>query len=239
MMQSAKRRLKSVLLNRWNLPYSSIPHLPPSVYRVFRSRRGVTVVDVGAHVGDFSAGMAELCGLKACVLVEPLPNCVQVLRSATSLAGAQIFDCAVGESAGSVTFNLYPDAPYVSSMLTLDRSIEGLDEFAGAAATPLEVQLRTLDDIAAEAGLGEIDLLKIDVQGAELSALRGASTVLGKTRYVYLEVSFRPLYEGSCVFAEVYAALTAAGFKLIDLEPGFRSPSGELLQADALFQRDR
>jgi hypothetical protein len=49
------------------------------------------------------------------------------------------------------------------------------------------------------------------------------------------EVSFSPLYEGSCVFGQVYDFLHARGFRLLALEEGFRGQDGELLQCDALF----
>jgi len=59
--------------------------------------------------------------------------------------------------------------------------------------------------------------------------------VLTKTRMVWTEISFKQLYQGSCLYYEVFDLLTSAGFSLYDLETGFRSPQGELIQADALF----
>jgi FkbM family methyltransferase len=232
-----KRWLKGRLLDRWNVPHSPIPNLPPCVFAEFRDAGPISIIDVGAHTGTFSVGIAQLCGLKNALLIEPIEDCADQLRGNPILHEAKIFDCAVSDVSGTVSFNVFPDAPYVSSTLALDTTIEGLSEFAGRPAVQVDRPMRTLDSIVEEAGLRQVDLLKIDVQGLEAAVIRGATNTLAATNRVYLEVSFRPVYEHSCVFEEVYAALNAAGFRLMDLEPGFRSRSGELLQADALFGR--
>jgi len=54
---------------------------------------------------------------------------------------------------------------------------------------------------------------------------------------IYTEVSFTPLYEGSCIFSEVYDFLCARGFRLLSLREGFRGKDKELLQGDAVFAR--
>ena len=100
----------------------------------------------------------------------------------------------------------------------------------------IEVPVRTLDGVLAEdPSVEPIDLLKIDVQGNELKVLRGAEQSLQRTRLIWIEVSFRPLYEGSAVFSEVYDFLYAHGFYLGAIQEGLRGDGRELLQADALF----
>ena len=95
-----------------------------------------------------------------------------------------------------------------------------------------------MDDLLVqEDWLGPVDLLKLDVQGAELLVLRGAEKSLPRVRLVFVEVSFRPIYEGSAVFADVYAFLRGHGFRMLSMEEGFRGTDGELLQSDVLFSR--
>jgi hypothetical protein len=87
------------------------------------------------------------------------------------------------------------------------------------------------------ADLFSADLLKIDVQGAEHLVIRGGKNALSKTKLVWTEVSFKPLYESSSTFIDLYHALYELGFKLMEISPGFQGPYGELLQADTLFER--
>ena len=80
--------------------------------------------------------------------------------------------------------------------------------------------------------------LKLDVQGSELSVLRGAERTLERVEVVETELSLVELYEGQALLPDVYAHLTQRGFGIWFLEPVFRdSSSGELLQLDGLFAR--
>jgi len=80
-----------------------------------------------------------------------------------------------------------------------------------------------------------IDLLKVDVQGGELSVFRGAADTLRRTKLVWTEVCFRQIYEGSALFGDIHAFMSNAGLILSGISQGFRGEGGELLEGDALF----
>ncbi len=101
----------------------------------------------------------------------------------------------------------------------------------------IPVRAEQLDRPVENSALGSIELLKIDVQGAEHLVFDGAKDTLRAVKLVWCEVSFRPLYRGSSTFDQIYQRMATDNFCLIELESGFRSPGGELLQADALFER--
>jgi hypothetical protein len=110
-----------------------------------------------------------------------------------------------------------------------------------------EMATKRLDDIAE---LSNCDFLKIDVQGAELDVIRGATRTLSTTLVVETEVEFVPLYENQPLFAEVDQAMRAAGFKLYNIRgiatrtfaPLHRKQtdpfSGQALWTDAIYFRD-
>lgn len=77
-----------------------------------------------------------------------------------------------------------------------------------------EIQVRTLDAWARESGVEQIDVLKLDVQGAELEVLRGAQELLQTVRVIETEVSFNSMYLGQALFSDVDAFLRARGFRL-------------------------
>jgi hypothetical protein len=79
-------------------------------------------------------------------------------------------------------------------------------------------------------------LLKLDVQGFELSVLKGARSALKHCAFVYAECSEVALYSGQPLFHEVEAFLASEGFKPVKRsnEQWVRS---KLIQADHLFER--
>ena len=76
------------------------------------------------------------------------------------------------------------------------------------------VSTTTLDAWAEDAGSRPIDVLKVDVQGAELDVLRGAEQSLASVRALELEVEFQALYVGQPLFGDVDAYLRERGFIL-------------------------
>jgi FkbM family methyltransferase len=73
----------------------------------------------------------------------------------------------------------------------------------------LEVETRCLDDIEE---ISDIDFLKLDVQGAELDVIKGASRLLESTLVVHTEVEFIPLYRNQPLFGDIDVALRSHNF---------------------------
>lgn len=71
------------------------------------------------------------------------------------------------------------------------------------------VQTKRLDDVD---GLGEVDFIKLDVQGAELLVLQNGERVVNDASVVQVEVEFVELYEGQPLFADVDRYLRSRGF---------------------------
>ncbi|WP_306767047.1 FkbM family methyltransferase [Rhizobium leguminosarum] len=61
---------------------------------------------------------------------------------------------------------------------------------------PISVETRRLDDWCGEAGLENIDVIWMDVQGAEADVIAGGNQILSRTPYIYTEYSDQELYEG-------------------------------------------
>lgn len=235
MFHAMRRKIKHNLLERWKVPHSPIPGLPSCIYDHFRHHGPITVVDIGAHAGQFTSSVEEFCGLYSAVLIEPIEELAKGLKAKFDNKIYQIFDCAVSDHSGEIEIQIFPNATYTSSLLSPDYSIEEMRHLIKGNTLLARCPVRTLDEIIAEVQLAMIDLIKIDVQGAEHLVLAGASHTLEKTGAVYTEVSFRPLYHGSSVFSDIYGMMNDRGFFLAALEPGFVAMTGELLQADALF----
>jgi Iap family predicted aminopeptidase len=96
-------------------------------------------------------------------------------------------------------------------------------------AGTLAVETSTLDELLRELDVDShsVDLVNIDVQGAELAVLRGASAVLRHAKAVYVEVSFTELYKGCAQIDEVEDLLQAAGFQRVALLSSWHQSRGD------------
>jgi FkbM family methyltransferase len=184
------------------------------------------VLDVGAHVGQSNRLFRRLFPAAAIWSFEPEPDAFAALAAAVdpSLPGG-VERLALADRDGTATFHRNPIG-HTSSLLA--RSAVSRDSIdlarARAAGAPaevpserIEVPVRRLDAWCAERGVDAVDLLKIDVQGAEVAVLEGAAGVLPGTVTVAVEISFFDLYERSSSFLEVEALLRPHGLDLYAL----------------------
>lgn len=97
------------------------------------------------------------------------------------------------------------------------------------------VQSITLDDFTNEQGIEQIDLLKIDVEGADYLVLRGCERLFNENRIraVFCELLFYPYYEGQHYYHEIINLMVSRGFSLYVLYPMYWG--GRLRYANALF----
>jgi hypothetical protein len=101
------------------------------------------------------------------------------------------------------------------------------------------VQIDCLNNRITDADLQSPALLKIDVQGYELSVLQGCLPLLARFSYVYVECSFVELYAGQALACEVIAYLHSHEFDLRGVYNVLHGPQGEAIQADMLFSSRR
>lgn len=192
-------------------------------------RRGFepsTVIDVG--VGPGTPDLYDVFGGAELVLVEPLDEFDSDLDRIRETYGAEVVRAAATEAEGEVELNVH-EALEGSSLY---REAEG-PHVDGTSRT---VPAVTLDGIFDAMELGGPVLIKIDVQGAELDVLRGASEVLNRTEYVMLEASLFRFFRGGPVILDVLEFMDERGFALYDIHRGhYRPLDGALAQVDLGF----
>lgn len=85
--------------------------------------------------------------------------------------------------------------------------------------TSEEVITATLDRISSEHGFADADFLNVDVQGAELLVLKGATAVLASVKAVIAEVSTKPYYDGGVLWPQLRDYLREHGFEALHQKP--------------------
>lgn len=232
---SAKVRLREKVLGLYGIPFSR-HDVPAPLITHFSGSGPVNLIDIGASSGNFADSMDRFCGVRKALLVEPIPKRCEQLRDRFPSDKFKVVQRAVGDKDTELKMDVLK-WDYSSSVLPVVRSDPNVSsEINLDVAETIVTQMQTLDNICTECSFaGPVNLLKVDVQGAEHLVLAGATNVLKSTQAIWMEVSFRPLYEGSLTFEAILARCRDAGFILASLAEGFRGANGELLQADALF----
>lgn len=180
-------------------------------------RADPVVFDVGANVGEWTRLLlAAVPGAKV-FLFEPSVDCRREIAK-HAFAHAEVVPAAVGESAGKA-------ALHVSSALDHSASLHPRGDSYNAANQyrAVEVDVIALDDFIEARGLPFVDFLKMDIEGHELFALRGARRALEGGKIGALSFEFGNANVNSrTFFRDFWQLLTAAGYQLWRMTPGGR-----------------
>ena len=167
------------------------------------------------------------------VAFEPLPSEAEIYSRVTAgFANIQLHQTAMGENAGEAEIHLSRRADS-SSLLPIGETQRKLFRGTYEVGT-LNIPVKRLDDFKSEWGKYSRILLKIDVQGFELSVLKGAVETLKNCAYVYVECSETELYVGQALYRDVEDFLEQQGFKFQSRD-NETVVDGKLIQADYLF----
>jgi FkbM family methyltransferase len=198
------------------------------------------VLDVGANIGDYGLELRQHGYQNRIWSFEPRLDAFRRLeKRAAGSPPWEASQMALGNESGAVAIHLSRNE-YSSSLLELHPTHVAAEPEASYVGTE-QVEVRRLDEVLA----GRTDhesriFLKVDTQGFEQRVLEGAGALLPAIRCVQLELSLSPLYMGETLFREMIVWMAERGFRIASLEPGIHDPrSGELLQVDATFIRDR
>lgn len=194
-----------------------------------------TLVDVGANTGQFSLAFRRENPEAKIFAFEPLPKEAEKFRSVFSGSSEiRVFEAAVGPSDGPAQINVSMRADS-SSILPIADLQEA--HFPGTAHSHVEaIKMSRLASVLSPSDLASPSLLKIDVQGFELSVLSGCEDLIGCFSYVYCECSFVRLYENQALVSDVIAWLSDRGFVLQGVYNTSYGADGGAIQADFLFK---
>ena len=232
---SIKQRGKEFLMDALKIPYSRFG-VPLSILKWVPKNKPITFFDIGASVGNFSLSICGEYKIEKSILIEPVSKLIPILEE--KFPDKEIFrvmNIAVADTNAEADFYFNEEFDSISSLLKINSDQDELRSLNIQEPVLTKVNTQTLDHITNTQHLHYIDLIKIDVQGAEHLVLKSGTETLKITRAVYTEFSFKPLYSNSSTFFDLYNILYKNNFVLVSITPGYTAPEGELLQGDALF----
>jgi FkbM family methyltransferase len=147
--------------------------------RFYKIRREDIVLDAGAYIGMFTKSVVNRC--KKVICIEPYSKNIQCLRlNCKDFNNIQIVPKALSDKKEKQKLTLTRGY----SANTLVDNIQRPDGSHFNNVGDNYVDVDTLDNIVSELGLKKVDFIKMDIEGGEIDALKGAEKTLQKTKYV-------------------------------------------------------
>ena len=177
---------------------------------------GDTVFDCGANIGEITLIAAKRVGVAGRVYAfEPLPGFADQLErhaEENRFENITVLRAGVSSEPGKapifVSDQTFGDGCRNDGLGTLFPT-EVRSQGAG------EIELVTIDDVVREAGIQRLDLIKLDIEGAELSALRGASQVLKSLKpRIIVELGLETCRAAGYRMEDVFDLLTNFGYQM-------------------------
>jgi FkbM family methyltransferase len=220
------------LAKRIELIDAVVEHLPEAAYGrlVAAGFAPRAIIDIGAYRGEWAKSVRQFFPFTPILMIEAQAEEEPSLKAmARELKRAQFRIALLASNDDqSIPFNV---------MAT------GSSIFAERSDVPRTV--RTIKSITLDSLLSDLSLfhqaplfLKLDIQGAELEALRGATDTLERTEVVQLEAALTCYNEGAPQAAEVIAFMAERGFTLWDIASFVRPQRPYLSQVDFVFVRE-
>ena len=135
------------------------------------------IIDIGANIGQYSIAVKSFFPKAELYSVEPDPNVFKLLMNNTkSLKSITTYNYALASKTGSIDFYVNKEFSEWSSIIKQGYNVN-------------KIRVKAIKGDTLFANLKYIDLLKIDVEGAELEVIRGLVKTLKKSKYLLIELS--------------------------------------------------
>jgi FkbM family methyltransferase len=178
--------------------------------RYYQLAEGDCVIDAGANIGTFTVRAAQAVGEKGKVIaIEPEARNLEFLRrniAANNLRNVLVIPKGVWGAKGklrlNISWNQTGHSVFRGTVYGTDKSKEYE-----------EVEVDSIDGILAELGIEKVDFVKMDIEGAEVEAIKGMENIL-KNGNVKLAMEYTHIVDGQTTDTVVIPWLKSRGFKV-------------------------
>jgi FkbM family methyltransferase len=199
-----------------------------------------TILDIGANVGAWSLEAKEVWKDADILMIEGNPACETALRYIYQTTGISYVIGVLSDKTGWLPFYQRKGCG-TSTGDSIYR--ENTDWYSDENVEIVQYHAVAIDEMFGNTGIyaPKFDLVKIDVQGAELDVLRGGKDIFKSTKYIIMEVivdGIEPYNIGSPSRAEVMEYITSIGFKPQTVLENIVHPiERHIIQQDILFSK--
>lgn len=175
---------------------------------------GGVIFDVGANIGEWSLFCLSIAPEAEIHLFEPSAVTYQKLKHDLWPRKAHVNNFGLGERNEVLRLNIFDDGSGMNSLYPR----HGIGEHKIIKTE--EVQIRTIDDYCEECGIQQIDFMKVDVEGHELSVFKGASKMLSQKRISMIQFEYGGCNLDSRIYLrDIWDLLAKYGYKMAKIYP--------------------
>ena len=193
------------------------------------------IFDIGANRGDTVRHYRSLFPNAAIYAFEPFPGTFDIMvNNIKGLNKIYPFQKAMGEKNGKSV--MYVNNSEDTNSL-LPSHITGLSSDKQVANKgQIEVEVCTIDQFCTDNKISQIDILKLDIQGSELAAMKGCEKMLAekKIKLIYTETFFVQQYLGNPLFHDICGFLHQHDYHIQDLYDPYYG-KGSIAWCDTIF----
>lgn len=180
-----------------------------AITKILQACKNPCIVDLGSYCGEDAEWMRHACVENPkIVMVEADPGNFKAVSSTADRIGAKAIFGAIADYSGECEFwaCYTPDGRGSGSIRKPTGHLVEKPHY-DFRQLPKKIPCYTLDGIFSSENLTHIDVLWVDIQGAENSMIAGGQNALRHTRYLFIEAEKRILYDGQSIREDLLAML--------------------------------
>ncbi|WP_338763946.1 FkbM family methyltransferase [Bernardetia sp. ABR2-2B] len=191
-----------------------------------------TIFDIGGNIGSWTLLAKTIFPQAEIHAFEPLEKFANIFkRNTEKFDSVAVHQFALGNQETMSEMHVAGDS---SSLLPLGDLMQ--EQYAIQSKEKTQIQTVILDNYIKEKNIPQPDFIKLDIQGYELEALKGAENAMKNAKYVFIEVSLEEFYIGQPLLHDVVAFMAEHNFYATALKK--QTHVGQrLYQTDILFEK--
>ncbi len=169
------------------------------------------IIEAGAHIGRDTIKMARQWPEAIIHAFEPVPELNDnLIKNTADYPSIHTYPLALSDSIGERTF--FKSSGRSTATSSLLEPHEYKQEYPETLFDTINISTITLDEWAKQYNVDHVDFLWFDMQGGELNAFRGATSLLPQIKAIYTEVALSERYKNNPLYHEIKDYLKSFGF---------------------------